>query len=71
MILVILAFDLVFLLVWVLKDPLTRDIVKLPHESDVNNDEIIYDPIIEICKCNHETIWISKIECKNLKAIEN
>ncbi len=57
MIVVLVFVDLVILVVWTLKDPLKKDILKLASEQG-ETDEIIYDPEIEICTCNHQIIWI-------------
>nr|QVK45716.1 G protein-coupled receptor [Proales similis] len=62
----VLAFDLAFLSLWSMVDPLERRTIKLESEPDLNN-EFIKQPIVEICKSNHELIWIGIQFC--LKAI--
>jgi gamma-aminobutyric acid type B receptor len=49
--------DLLILLIWTLKDPLKKATLKLASEPG-ENDEIIHDPEIEICKCDHQMIWV-------------
>jgi hypothetical protein len=60
-VIVMVFFDLILLTVWSIKDPLQKNTLKLASEFG-NNEEIIYEPEIEICKCNHETIWIGKLQ---------
>ena len=52
--------DLVILVVWTLKDPLKKKTMKLASEPG-ETDEIIYEPEIEICNCNHQMVWIGVV----------
>jgi gamma-aminobutyric acid type B receptor len=52
--------DLLILMIWTLKDPLRKETFQLASEPG-ENDEIIYDPEIEICKCNHQMIWVGVV----------
>lgn len=58
--------DLIFLFVWIFKDPLQKYTKKLGDEMG-ESDEIIYEPEIHICKCKHEIIWIGI--CFSVKGI--
>lgn len=51
------VLDLIILIVWLFQDPLEETIQKLQVEKTSNEDELI-EPVIRICKCNHEYIWI-------------
>lgn len=60
------AVDLVILLIWTLKDPLRKETLKLANEI-VEGQDIIYEPEIEICKCQYQMIWIGV--CFGIKGI--
>lgn len=60
------VLDLIILIVWLFQDPLEETIQKLQVEKTSNEDELI-EPVIRICKCNHEYIWIGV--CFSLKGI--
>ena len=49
--------DVIILIVWSLRDPLKKKALKLTSEL-IEKEDIIYEPEIEICKCNNEIVWI-------------
>ena len=65
-ILAMVLVDLVLLAVWTLHDPLQKQTMQLPSEPG-ETDEIIYEPEIEICRCQHQLIWMAV--CFGLKGI--
>jgi hypothetical protein len=57
---IVLAWiDILIVTVWSWNDQLRQTKIKLTSEASEEND-IIYEPLIEVCESKNENLWIGK-----------
>ena len=57
---VLVWIDILIVIIWSWNDPLRQTKIKLTNEASEEND-IIYEPFIEVCQSKNENLWIGKL----------
>jgi len=57
---VLVCVDILIVIIWSWNDPLRQTKIKLTSEASEEND-IILEPLIEVCQSKNENLWIGKL----------